>query len=80
MPDPESTGTPTGQPSVRDRWWFSPTLQIVGGAAVVAFQWGPISGGSANWANWLVALAGLLVVGYGSFGLLHAMRHRQPME
>jgi hypothetical protein len=81
MPDPEeSTGTPAEQPSVRDRWWFSSTLQIVAGVAVVAFQWGPISGGTANWANWLVGLVGLVVAGFGALGLVSARRNRPPLD
>jgi hypothetical protein len=81
MPEPdERTDGPDDPQSVRDRWWFSAMLQIVAGAAIVAFQWGPISGGTANWANWLVGLAGVLVAGYGALGLLIAQRDRPPVE
>jgi hypothetical protein len=47
---------------------------------VVGFQWGPISGGTANWANWLIGLIGLLVAGYGVLGLAQARRHRPPLD
>lgn len=58
--------------SPRDRWWFSPMLQVVAGGAIAAFQWGPISWGSANWLNWLVAAAGLVVLGFGVRAWLRA--------
>jgi predicted secreted hydrolase len=67
---------PDPQASLRDRWWFSSALQVVAGAAVIGFQWGPISQGSANAANWLVALLGLLVLIYGVVGGLQASRQR----
>jgi hypothetical protein len=56
----------------RDRWWFSPMLQVVAGGAVAAFQWGPVSQGSANWLNWLVAAAGVVVAGFGVVGWFKA--------
>lgn len=81
MPEPDNApDAPDDQLSVRDRWWFSSALQIVAGAAVVGFQWGPISGGTANWANWLVGLIGLLVAGFGGLGLAQARRHRPPLD
>jgi hypothetical protein len=36
-------------------------LRFVAGGAIVGFQWGPISTGTANWLNWLVAVAGVVV-------------------
>ncbi len=81
MAEPDDApGAPDDQQSVRDRWWFSSALQIVAGAAVVGFQWGPISGGTANWANWLIGLIGLLVAGYGVLGLAQARRQRPPQD
>lgn len=59
---PDATPT-SGSP--RDRWWFTPTMWVAAGAAAVAFQWGPISGGSAKWLNWAVAMAGAALVLYG---------------
>jgi hypothetical protein len=58
--------------SPRSRWWFSPMLQVVAGSAVVALQAGPIGSGSANWLNWLVAAAGLAVLGYGAWSWFRA--------
>lgn len=69
-------GRTDGVPA-RDQWWFSPTLQLVAGGAVAAFQWGPISGGTANWLNWLVAVAGVLVAVFGATSLARAWRQQR---
>lgn len=66
---PEGDGEQT---SPRDKWWFSPMLQVVAGAGIAAFQWGPVSGGTANWLNWLVAAAGLVVLAWGVRNWLRA--------
>jgi hypothetical protein len=70
---PAGEGGPT---SPRDRWWFSPTLQVVAGAAVVGFQWGPITDGTANWLNWVVAGAGAVVALLGATAWVRALRER----
>jgi hypothetical protein len=80
----QDEGTPAdgqnGSGSARDRWWFTPVMWIAAGGAAVAFQWGPISGASANWLNWLVALAGVLLAIFGVVEGLRAWpgRHRAP--
>jgi hypothetical protein len=65
------------RPSPRDRWWFSPMLQVVAGAAVIGFQAGPVGRGTANWLNWLVAAAGLAVLLVGVRSWVRARPRRR---
>jgi hypothetical protein len=61
-----STPPPDDRPTLSERWWFSPLLKILAGTAVAGFQWGPVSAGTADWLNWLVAAAGLGVLAWGA--------------
>ena len=61
---------------VGQRWWFSPMMMVVAGGAVAAFQWGPVSGGTANWLNWLVAAAGIGVLVFGAAWFVRESRRR----
>ena len=62
--------------SLRDRWWWSPTLSIVVGAVVIGYQLEAIRGPNPLWMNWVVAGLGLAVAVYGLVGLLRAHRSR----
>ncbi len=62
--------------SPRDKWWFSPMLQVVAGGAIIGFQLGPISGGTAKWLNWIVALLGLTVLVWGAVSWFRAWREQ----
>ena len=70
--DSTPAGNQEGLGSARRKWWFTPVMWIVAGAAVAAFQWGPISGSTANWLNWLVAIAGMVLLVFGVVELFRA--------
>lgn len=55
-------------------WWFSPMLQVVAGGVVIAFQWGLLTSGQANWLNWVVASLGLVILALGAWGWFTAWR------
>ena len=59
-------------PSVRDRWWWSPTLNIVAGCGVVAYQWEPITQSKAIFLTWVIAAVGAAVAVVGLVRLVRA--------
>jgi amino acid transporter len=54
--EPEGDDAPT---SIRDNWWWSPSIGIVIGVVVVLFQVGPIRDTGGIWLNWVVAGLGI---------------------
>ena len=47
---------------------------------MAAFQWGPISGSTANWLNWLVAIAGMVLLVFGVVASGHGPEAAEPSE
>jgi len=70
QPEPaEESAAPT---TVRDRWWWSPTLNMLAGCGVVAYQWGPITQSKAIALTWVVAAIGAVVAVVGLVRLVRA--------
>lgn len=69
---PEDKPTPA-----TSKWWFSSMLQVVAGGAVIAFQWGLLTTGQANWLNWVVAAFGLIILVIGARGWYAAWQKEQ---
>ncbi|WP_129337132.1 hypothetical protein [Cellulomonas endophytica] len=74
--DSSSPDSASGGTALRDRWWWSATLWLVLGLAVIGYQVEPLRGTNPLWANWLVAGLGLLVAAYGGVRLVRAARSR----
>lgn len=75
-PSSDPTTSPSSGTALRDRWWWSPTLSIVIGLVVIGYQLDPLRGDNPLWGNWLVALLGAAVAGWGAVRLVRAARAR----
>lgn len=79
-PAREPGTTWAGNRSLDTRWWWSPTLMIVVGIAVIWYQFGAINGDGAIWMNWvLVAIGGAVGVA-GLVSLARAYRAHREAE
>ncbi|HEY8719340.1 hypothetical protein [Pengzhenrongella sp.] len=71
--EPESTEPDQDAPtSVRDSWWWSPTVSIIIGIVIVSFQASPIRSGDGFWLNWVVAGLGIALSASGVVRLVRA--------
>jgi len=70
--EPEPAEESPAPATLRDRWWWSPTLNMLAGGGVVAYQWGPITQSKAIPLTWVVAAIGVAVALVGLVRLVRA--------
>jgi hypothetical protein len=62
--------------TLRDSWWWSPTLAVVVGLVVTGYQVPSLRGPDPLWISWVVAGTGVVVALVGAVRLLRAYRSR----
>ena len=68
----DGTTTWAGNRSLDSRWWWSPFLWLVVGAAVIGYQSGPIRSGEAIVLTWVMVAIGAVVSVVGLVSLARA--------
>ena len=78
----DDTTTWAGNRSLDSRWWWSPFLWLVVGAAVIGYQSGPIRSGEAIVLTWVMVAIGAVVaaVGLVSFARAYATHRATQAE
>jgi hypothetical protein len=71
-----SGASPAAGATLRDSWWWSPTLAVVVGLVVAGYQLDSLRSPDPLWISWVVAAIGVVVALVGLVRLVRAYLSR----